>query len=195
MGLHRHDGSPPKPTNQANHHRTEHTHTHTAKVASPFFFFLLVPYTKTVMKFLLLSAVPVCIIFSRILKNVKPIWGRREKISKNSSLRPDSYALSFATVRWNVRRLLYDQLQHQILFLVWFFCGFSRVFLDEGIGGYLGSQSGSLRNPEAAPIFFLVETRDSVLPLQKNCQRFFPISELPFFVLFWHKYWDECKNM
>lgn len=37
MGLHRHDGSPPKPTNQANHHRTEHTHTH-SKSCFAFFF-------------------------------------------------------------------------------------------------------------------------------------------------------------
>ena len=114
MGLHRHDGSP---TNQANHHHTEHT----AKFL--LFFPLLVPSSTQKRRWNFFFSFFVCIIFSRISKNVKPI-GKR-KYLKIPPSEPDSYSLlhqDHSGIRWNVGRMLHQQLQHSsIRFSILFF--------------------------------------------------------------------------
>lgn len=137
-----------------------------------------------------------CIIFSRISKNVKPI-GKR-KYLKILPSEPDSYSLlhqDHSGIRWNVGRMLHQQLQHSsIRFFYFIFCNslsliaFSLVFTffstDVHTGGYLGCMSGSWRNPEAAPNFCqqTSQTTHKVTPLwkEKKCHQHFVF----YFILF-----------
>ena len=123
-----------------------------------------------------------CIIFSRISKNVKPI-GKR-KYLKILPSEPDSYSLlhqDHSGIRWNVGRMLHQQLQHSsIRFFYFIFCNslsliaFSLVFTffstDVHTGGYLGCMSGSWRNPEAAPNFCqqTSQTTHEVTPYERK---------------------------